>query len=146
MKALKIWMIATGIFYIANLLMVWPSIFASQLPGMYPDVDLYQGKPIFQLLLDAWLVVGLGLTAIGIVLLVGSRQPLRYYAALIPVVLLTETVFGIWDIYSAMGYEAVPLAVITLAVHVVIIVSGFWVWGKAKAADPALSSSRAIDT
>jgi hypothetical protein len=141
MKALRIWMILVGIFYILNLLMVWPSVFAPQLPNMYPGIELSQGEPIFQLLLDAWLVVGLGLTAIGIILLVGSREPLRYYAALIPIVLLTETLFGVWDIYSAMGYEAVPLALITLLVHVIIIASGFWVWGKAKAADPMVQAS-----
>lgn len=140
MKALRIWMVAVGVFYVFNLVITWPSFFAPQLPNMYPDIDLFQGQPIFQLLLDAWLVVGLGLTAIGIVLLVGSRQPLRYYAALIPVVLLTEVLFGIWDIYSALGYEAVPLAMITLLVHVVIIVTGVWVWGKAKANDPTIST------
>jgi hypothetical protein len=140
MKALRIWMIAVGVFYVFNLVMTWPSLFAPQLPNMYPDIDLAQGQPIFQLLLDAWLVVGLGLTAIGIVLIVGSRQPLRYYAGLIPIVILTEILFGVWDVYSAMGYEAVPLAAITVVLHLVIIVTGFWVWGKAKAHDPTISN------
>ena len=130
MKALKNWMVAVGVFYILNLVLLWPSIWAPQLPGMYPGVELYQAEPIFQLLLDAWLIVGLGLAAIGVVLLAGSRQPLRYYAALLPIVLITETLFGIWDIYSAMHYEAVDLALITLVIHLVIIVSGVWVWKK----------------
>ncbi len=137
MQALRIWMISIGIFYLLNLLLLWPSVWGPQLAGMYPGVELYQGEPIFQLLLDAWLIVGLGLAAIGLVLLVGARQPLRYYAALIPIVLLTETLFGIWDIYSAMGYQAVPLAVITLVIHLIIIATGAWVWGKAKALDTA---------
>jgi hypothetical protein len=137
MKALKNWMVAVGVFYILNLVLLWPSIWAPQLPGMYPGVELYQAEPIFQLLLDAWLIVGLGLAAIGVVLLVGSRQPLRYYAALLPIVLITETLFGIWDIYSAMYYEAVELAVITLVIHLIIIVSGVWVWKKI----PALEKS-----
>ena len=123
-------MVAVGVFYILNLVLLWPSIWAPQLPGMYPGIELYQTEPIFQLLLDAWLIVGLGLAAIGVVLLVGSRQPLRYYAALLPIVLITETLFGIWDIYSAMYYEAVELAVITLVIHLIIIVSGVWVWKK----------------
>ncbi|MEH6503536.1 MAG: BphX family protein [Cycloclasticus sp.] len=137
MKALKNWMLAVGVFYILNLVLLWPSIWAPQLPGMYPGVELYQGEPIFQLLLDAWLIVGLGLAAIGVVLLVGSRQPLRYYAALLPIVLITETLFSIWDIYSAMYYEAMELAVITLVIHLIIIVSGVWVWKKI----PALEKS-----
>lgn len=137
MKALKNWMVAVGVFYILNLVLLWPSIWAPQLPGMYPAVELYQGEPIFQLLLDAWLIVGLGLAAIGVVLLVGSRQPLRYYAALLPIVLITETLFSIWDIYSAMYYEAMELAVITLVIHLIIIVSGVWVWKKI----PALEKS-----
>ncbi|MBQ0797737.1 MAG: BphX family protein [Porticoccaceae bacterium] len=138
MKALRIWMICVGVFYLLNLLLLWPSIWAPQLPGMYPEVNLYQGEPVFQLVLDAWLIVGLGLAAIGVVLLVGSRQPLRYYAALIPVVLLTETLFSAWDIYSAMGYQEVTIAMITMVIHIIIIATGFWVWGKAKALDPAL--------
>ncbi|MFT6625696.1 MAG: hypothetical protein ACJAZI_001785 [Cycloclasticus sp.] len=137
MKALKNWMVAVGVFYILNLVLLWPSIWAPQLPGMYPGVELYQAEPIFQLLLDAWLIVGLGLAAIGVVLLVGSRQPLRYYAGLLPIVLITETLFSIWDIYSAMYYEAMELAVITLVIHLIIIVSGVWVWKKI----PALEKS-----
>ena len=138
MKVLRNWMICVGIFYVLNLVMVWPSLWASQIPNMYPDINLYQGEPVFQLVLDAWLVVGLGLAAIGIVLLTGARQPMRYYPALIPIVILTEIVFGVWDIYSAMGYQAVSLAMITMAVHIIIIASGLWVWGKARAADTAM--------
>jgi hypothetical protein len=98
---------------------------------MYPGVNLYQEEIVFQLLLDAWLIVGLGLAAIGVVLIGGARNPMRYYPALIPVVLITETIFGIWDIYSAMNHEEVVIAVITLVIHVIIIVTGLWVWKKA---------------
>lgn len=130
MKGLRNWMVAVGVFYILNLVLLWPSIWAPQLPGMYPGVELYQGEPIFQLLLDAWLIVGLGLAAIGVVLIWGSREPARYYPALMPVVFITEFVFSVWDIYSAMYYEAVELAVLTLVIHVVIIVTGVWVLKK----------------
>ncbi|MEE4290626.1 MAG: BphX family protein [Cycloclasticus sp.] len=131
MKGLRIWMVSVGVFYILNLVLLWPSLWAPQLPGMYPGVNLYQEEIVFQLLLDAWLIVGLGLAAIGVVLIGGARNPMRYYPALIPVVLITETIFGIWDIYSAMNHEEVVIAVITLVIHVIIIVTGLWVWKKA---------------
>ncbi len=133
MQALKRWMVCVGIFYIVNLVLLWPSIWAPQMQGMYPGVNLYQDEIIFQLLLDAWLIVGLGLSAIGVVLIVGAKNPMRYYPALIPVVLITETIFGIWDIYSAMGHEDLIIAMITLVIHVIIIVTGVWVWKKALA-------------
>lgn len=104
MKALRIWMVGVGLFYITNLILLWPSLWGPQVHIMYPGIELYRGEPIFQVLLDAWLIIGLGLASIGVVLLVASRNPARYYAGLIPVVLITEFVFGIWDIYSAMGY------------------------------------------
>jgi hypothetical protein len=131
MKGLRIWMVSVGVFYILNLVLLWPSLWAPQLPGMYPGVNLYQEEIVFQLLLDAWLIVGLGLAAIGVVLIGGARNPMRYYPALIPVVLITETIFGVWDIYSAMNHEEVVIAVITLVIHVIIIVTGLWVWKKA---------------
>lgn len=135
MKGLRIWMVSVGIFYILNLVFLWPPLWAPQIPLVYPGVQLYQDEVIFQLLLDAWLIVGLGLAAIGVVLIAGARNPMRYYPALIPVVLITETIFGIWDIYSAMNHEDVVVALITLAIHVIIIVAGLWVWKKATALD-----------
>ena len=131
MKGLKWWMVSVGIFYILNLVLLWPSIWAPQLPGMYPGVNLFQEEIVFQLLLDAWLIVGLGLASIGVVLIVGAKRPMRYYPALIPVVLITEMVFSVWDIYSAMHHEDVVIAIITLVIHVIIIVTGIKVWKNA---------------
>lgn len=131
MKGLQRWMVCVGVFYILNLVLLWPSIWTPQLPLVYPNVNLYQEEIIFQLLLDAWLIVGLGLAAIGVVLIAGAKNPIRYYPALIPVVLITETIFGIWDIYSAMNHEDVVIATITLVIHVIIIVTGLWVWKNA---------------
>lgn len=133
MKGLQRWMVCVGVFYILNLVLLWPSIWTPQLPLVYPNVNLYQEEIIFQLLLDAWLIVGLGLAAIGVVLIAGAKNPIRYYPALIPVVLITETIFGIWDIYSAMNHEDVVIATITLVIHVIIIVTGLWVWKNAAA-------------
>ena len=133
MKGLRIWMVSVGIFYILNLVFLWPTLWGPQIHAMYPGINLYQDEIIFQLLLDAWLIVGLGLAAIGVVLIAGARNPMRYYPALIPVVLITETIFGIWDIYSAMNHEDVVVAMITLAIHIIIIEPGLLIWKKAAA-------------
>jgi len=135
MKALSIWMKGVGIFYIINLVLLWPSLWGPQVHIMYPGVELYRGEPIFQMLLDAWLIVGLGLASIGVVLLVASGNPARYYAGLIPVVLITEFVFGIWDIYSAMGYEELWVAMVTLVVHIIIIIPGIIIWRNVSSAE-----------
>lgn len=138
MKGLQRWMVCVGVFYILNLVLLWPSIWTPQLPLVYPNVNLYQEEIIFQLLLDAWLIVGLGLAAIGVVLIAGAKNPIRYYPALIPVVLITETIFGIWDIYSAMNHEDIVVALITLVIHVIIIATGLLVWKNVKAIDVSI--------
>ncbi len=138
MKGLKVWMVGVGIFYILNLVLLWPSIWGPQVPMVYPGVELYQDEIIFQLLLDAWLIVGLGLAAIGVVLIAGARNPMRYYPALIPVVFITETIFGVWDIYSAMNHEDIVVALITLVIHVIIIATGLLVWKNVKAIDVSI--------
>ena len=135
MKSVRIWMIAVGIFYLLNLVLLWPSLWAGQLPGMYPGVALFDGEPVFQLLLDAWLIVGLQLAALGAALLWGAVQdPMRYAVGLIPAVIFVELVDMAWDIYSAMGYEKVPLAITTVVIHLIIIGSAVWVKRKLPAA------------
>lgn len=73
MKRTSVWMSAVGIFYILNLVILWPPIWANLLPQMYPGVDLRQDEAVFRLLLDAWVIVGLGLASIGVVLVYGAR-------------------------------------------------------------------------
>lgn len=134
MKTARIFMVAIAVFYFLNLVLLWPALWAPQLSGMYPTVDLHQGEPVFQLLLDAWLIVGIGLAVIGAVLLWGSRNPADYYKGLIPVVLLTEFAFGLWDAYSAFwSYEVQWMAMVTIAIHVVIIVWGWIALQRANA-------------
>ncbi|RLA02717.1 MAG: hypothetical protein DRQ54_11770 [Gammaproteobacteria bacterium] len=135
MKAARIWMILMGVFYVLNLVAIWPSIFAPQLPGMYPGVELHQGTDSFQLLLDAWLIVGIQLAAIGVVLLWAgtlSKHPQRYIGV-IWVAIVTEIVDGIWDIYSVgSGLEEPTIGYATVGIHLVWIASAFWVLGKVK--------------
>lgn len=121
-------MITLGVFYFLNLALLWPGVFGPNMPQMYPDVNLYMDEPIFQLLQDAWLVVGLGLAAIGSILLWGARKPEEYAKGLILVVMMTEFLFGFWDAYSAIfSYEVGWMAVVTIVVHLLIIGWGFMV-------------------
>ena len=121
MRSAKVFMIAIGVFYFLNLVALWPSLFAPMLPTMYPGVELYPGEPLHQLLLDAWLAVGLGLAAVGAVLLWGARDTQRYLGV-IPVVIMIELLFGAWDLYSGFfSHEAVWMSIVTVAIHLVII-------------------------
>lgn len=134
MKTVRIWMIAVGVFYLLNLVLLWPPLWAGQLPGMYPGVALMQDEPVFQLLLDAWLIVGIQLAALGAALLWGAVQdPIRYAVGLIPAVIFVELVDMAWDIYSAMGYEELNLAMTTVVIHLIIIGSTIWVRRKLSA-------------
>ena len=128
MKRTSVWMSAVGIFYILNLVILWPPIWANLLPQMYPGVDLRQDEAVFRLLLDAWVIVGLGLASIGVVLVYGARDATQFFPALFPVVVITESVFSIWDVYSAFHFEAITIAIVTLIIHGIIIASGFWVY------------------
>lgn len=147
MKAMRIWMSLMGIFYILNLVSLWPSMFAPLLPVMYPGVELHQGTNVFQLLLDAWLIVGIQLAAIGVVLLWAgtlSKHPERYIGV-IWVAIVTEIVDGAWDLYSVAGGLELPvMGYATVVIHLLWIGSAFWVLGKLKAesgnaaTDPAM--------
>ena len=121
MRSPKAFMITIGVFYFLNLVALWPQLFAPLLPTMYPGVDLRQGEPVFQLLLDAWLAVGLGLAAVGAVLLWGARRP-QHYLGVIPVVVMIELLFGVWDLYSGLvSYEALWMSIVTVVIHLLII-------------------------
>ncbi|MEC9340917.1 MAG: BphX family protein [Pseudomonadota bacterium] len=121
MRSPKAFMITIGVFYFLNLVALWPQLFAPLLPTMYPDVDLRQGEPVFQLVLDAWLAVGLGLAAVGAVLLWGARKP-QHYVGLIPVVIMIEFLFALWDLYSGLvSYEALWMSIVTVVIHLLII-------------------------
>lgn len=121
-------LIAIGIFYLANLLGTLHFSSLRLFGTMYFGVDLQVDAPVFTLLQDAWAVVGLQLGAIGLVALLGARQPARFLAV-IPVVIATEVLDGIWDFYSIMwSHEAMWFGFMTLAIHAVWIVWGLRVW------------------
>jgi hypothetical protein len=100
---------------------------------MYPGVTLYESEPVFRLLTEAWVIVGIQLAAIGLVALWGAREPMKYIA-IIPVTIVTEIVDGIWDIYSIVSsYEAMWVGIVTLVIHAIIIATGMVAWRKAHA-------------
>ena len=125
MKVLRIFLIAVGIWYLCNLVLLWPPVYGGALPLIYPGIALGQGTPMFGLLLDAWLIVGVQLAAIGVVALWGARDPM-HYRSLVPVIVLTELVGSAWDIYSIVwSGEALWVGLTTLAAHAVIV-AGAW--------------------
>ncbi|MGE4376640.1 MAG: BphX family protein [Burkholderiaceae bacterium] len=122
MKQGRIFLWALGLFYLANLVGTLPfasaSLFAQMYPGFAPDA----ATPAFQLLSDAWAVVGLQLGAIGIVALWGARDPLRYLAVF-DIVIATELVDGLWDFYSiTWSHLATAFGLTTLVIHPLWIV------------------------
>lgn len=132
MKVVRIFLIVVGIWYVLNLLLTWPSVFGPLLPGMYPGVELHTAEPVFRLLLEAWVIVGIQLAAIGVVALWGARKPAQYLA-LIPVIVMTEIVDGIWDIYSiTCSFEATSMGVTTLVIHGLVLVGAYWAWQAAR--------------
>lgn len=133
MKYTRNWFIALGLWYVFNAVLTWPSVFGPGLPTMYPGVELYATEPIFRLLTEAWVIVGIQLAAIGVVALWGARNPMKYIAV-IPVVIMTEIVDSIWDIYSMVySYEAMWVGVTTLVIHAIIMLTGMVAWRKAHA-------------
>mgnify|MGYP003487359345 CR=1 FL=1 len=133
MKYTRNWLIALGLWYVFNAVLTWPSVFGPGLSTMYPGVELSATEPIFRLLTEAWVIVGIQLAAIGVVALWGARNPMKYIAV-IPVTIVTEIVDGIWDIYSIVySYEATWVGVVTLVIHVIIILTGMVAWRKAHA-------------
>lgn len=128
MQKLRIFLICCGLWYLCNLALLWPTVYAGALPLIYPGADLGQNRPVFGLLLDAWLIVGIQLAAIGLVALWGAKRPARHMA-LIPVIVLTELVGAAWDIYSiTYRGEALWVGIITLAVHAIIVFCAWHVW------------------
>jgi hypothetical protein len=129
MKTARAFFIGIGIFYaVFNFLGTLPFSTAGFLGTMYPGVDLHMGEPIFQLLQDAWIIVGIQLGAIGLVALWGARDP-RRYAGVIPVVIVTEVVDGLWDLYSIIwSHEVAWMGILTIVIHVVWIAWAVAAW------------------
>lgn len=128
MKKARPFFIAIGIFYIINLIGTLPFSTLGLFGRMYPGIQLHVGEPVFTLLQDAWAVIGLQLGAIGAIALWGARDPAGY-RAVIPVVIATEVVDGLWDFYSIVwSHEALWFGIVTLVIHVLWIGWGLHAW------------------
>jgi hypothetical protein len=128
MKKARLFFIAIGIFYIINLIGTLPFSTLGLFGRMYPGIQLHVGEPVFTLLQDAWAVIGLQLGAIGAIALWGARDPAGY-RAVIPVVIATEVVDGLWDFYSIVwSHEALWFGIVTLVIHVLWIGWGLHAW------------------
>nr|AAC44528.1 unknown [Pandoraea pnomenusa] len=122
MKQVRVFLIAVGIFYLLNLVGTLPFRTLGLLDMMYRAVPMNVELPVFKLLQDAWFVIGLQLAAIGVVALRGARDPQRG-RALIPVVIATEFVTGLWDLYSVvLGRMALGFWLALLLVHAAWII------------------------
>lgn len=132
MRQVRTFLIAIGIFYLLNLVGTLPFRALGLFDMMYPGVEKDFGLPMFALLQDAWFVIGLQLGAIGVVALWGARDP-QCYLGLVPLVIATEVVTGLWDFYSmAWGRMSLGFWLALLVVHVVWIVWGLRVWRAAR--------------
>jgi hypothetical protein len=132
MRQVRVFLLAVGVFYLLNLVGTLPFRALGLFDMMYPGVEMDVGLPMFTLLQDAWFVVGLQLGAIGVVALWGARDPQRY-RALVPLVIATEVVTGLWDFYSmAWGRMALGFWLALLVVHAAWIVWGLRVWRAAR--------------
>jgi len=88
------------------------------------------GDAIAQFVLDTWTMFGLYMGAVGIVLLVASRDPVNA-SSLVWMVMALELIGGIGiDIYKlARGYRrAAPIT--WIVIHAAVIVTGFMVLDK----------------
>lgn len=142
MRLVRGFLIVVGIWYVFNLVLTWPSVFNQFLPGMYPHLDVRTDTTMLGLLLDAWVIVGIQLAAIGVILLWGAQTPAAYYRILIPLVIVVELFDGGWDIYSTLYRGETPhVSAITLAIHAVIIIVGLVALRRA-AAVPVVVAER----
>ena len=102
------------------------------------------GDPLARFVVDTWVTLGLEFGAVGVALLVASRQPSRA-RALVGAVLCMEVAGIVADIYKiARGYTT-PAPFVWVAIHTLIIATGLGLLRSGRgarepAATPAVSS------
>jgi hypothetical protein len=125
MTKVKLWMRIVGVFYVIQFVM--SAFVGAPIRALGPEGVLARaaaGEPTAKFLVDTWVTFGLEVGAIGVVLLVVSRNALEA-KALIWTIVGIEIARGIVaDIYMiARGYD-LTVCVVWIIIHSVIIVTG----------------------
>jgi hypothetical protein len=81
------------------------------------------GDPLARFVVDTWVTLGLELGAVGVALLVASRQASRA-RALVGAVLCMEVAGIVADIYKIARGLAAPAPLVWVAIHTLIIATG----------------------
>lgn len=132
-KRLKWWMIVVGAFYILLGIQNLPLLMGARFNMQYPTIELPLESVAVQALLDMWFMFGVEMFIVGFMLLIAARNPLQNKILVITVLVLelTRGIFidAYWltrDIYPQVIY------VVFIAVHLVILVSGYVFLHQAK--------------
>lgn len=139
MKHLKIWFIIVGITYMLLGIGFIPPLNELRLDSVIPGFDAPPGGPAYQGFLDFTFMFGLDLIVIGGFLLYCSRQPHKHLN-IVWLIICLEFVRGILDdIYLIiMGYD-LAFYIGFIIVHTIIILTGYFGYKKAKAAQLAMT-------
>lgn len=114
-----------GAFYL--LLFVAAAILKLPIQTLAPEGTLEQaaaGDAVAMFLVDTWVILGLALSAIGIALLLASRNPAQA-KTLAWTVIGFELIWGICsDIYQIARGHPIEKIIIWIVIHIVIITTG----------------------
>lgn len=126
MNRLRTWMRIVGGFYVFLGLINTPPVVAARMGLQYPNLELALDHMAVRAINDLWFVFGTEMAVIGIMLIVGSGEPLRG-KILVQTVLLLELIRGILlDVYwISRGYYVNFHYAAWIVIHLIIIVSGW---------------------
>lgn len=138
MAKLKLWLRVVGVFYLLQFVM---SVFVlAPIRAMGPKGALDQaaaGDPLARFLVDTWVTFGLEVGAIGVVLLLASRQ-VEQSKFLVWTIIAIELARGIIaDIYMLSRGNDMTVAVIWIVIHSAVIVTGLLVLRGMRGAEGA---------
>lgn len=125
MTKVKLWMRIVGVFYVIQFVM--SAFVGAPIRALGPEGVLARavaGDPTARFLVDTWVTFGLEVGAIGVVLLIASRNPLEA-RLLIWTVVGIEIARGIVaDIYMIVRGNNLTVCLVWILIHSVVIVTG----------------------
>lgn len=123
MLSLRAWMRFVGVFYLVLFVLMLPFV-SVPTRAIAEQLDLDTGTDTFAVVVDTWFMFGLEVGAIGVALLVASRDPLRNVLVAQLVILIEATRGIVDDVYLlARGY-APAFALGWIAIHAAVIATG----------------------